>query len=86
MSFDLEGNVSSESRDKVYAKLRELHWAPVPNITTVWTASFQGEVTPSSAIATARKDLAAAAAAGGVARYRVVTMSSDVKQESFSSV
>jgi hypothetical protein len=85
MSFDLEGYVSEEARKRVYTKLRDLNWTPVPELTTVWIVSFKGTSTHDTAVRIAKNDLVEAARAGYVSQYHAIVMSSDFRQTEFSN-
>lgn len=77
LSLDLEGYVSDDSRNKVYAKLQELHWSKIPKLTTTWRTHYQTPQIEFAMIEKAKRDVAAATAAGGVARYRAAVLAGE---------
>jgi hypothetical protein len=85
LTLDLDGHVPEESRQKVYAKLAELHWAKIQHVDTAWRCSYQQPTTESSAIAEAQRDVATAAASGNVTRYFAVVLAGESQPTEFHS-
>jgi hypothetical protein len=56
VTLDLSG-ATEEQRQSFYEVLVEEHWNKIPNLTTVWRASFLDSVSRESAINTMQNDL-----------------------------
>ena len=85
LSLDLEGYVSDDSRKKVYAKLEELQWYKLSHLTTVWRCQFESQQSEAFMIGVAKRDVAAATAAGGVTRYHAAVLAGDSPPSEFGA-
>lgn len=83
MTLDLERGVSEESRQKFYAKLKELHWGKLPDVTTAWKCSWSNSQTDEYATRIVREDLESARAVAGSPKYHAVAMIGDAPPVAF---
>ena len=82
ISLDLDKKTSSEQRKVFNAKLKELQWVKIPNVTTTWYANFKPEVSRQGITGTTKSDIQKAASAAGVTSYDVVLHVGDEKPNS----
>ncbi|MCZ7591568.1 MAG: hypothetical protein M5U15_05190 [Kiritimatiellae bacterium] len=69
LTIDLNKDVSATVRDAFYAELQKKQWKRIPELTTLWFATWKGGTTADAAITTTKQDVEAAAQASGVAHY-----------------
>ena len=77
-------NTGSGARALFDKELAKKHWVKCPSVTTTWSATFGPQATPTGVLATARRDVGAAARVAGVTRYEAVCVSSYESPMSFN--
>ena len=69
LTIDLNKDVAAKARDAFYAELQKKQWKRIPELTTLWFATWKDGTAADAAVTTTKQDVEAAAQAAGVAHY-----------------
>ena len=72
VSIDLESGVTAEQRKAFNEAMKDEKWSKLPDVTTLWTASFTDGATVNGIVDTAKSDVASSARKAKVLRYHAV--------------
>ena len=69
VTVDLNNKVTTDQRDSFNGEMKKMKWSKIESLTTTWKASFQDDVTHSSAVSITKNDIAKAAKQSGINSY-----------------
>ena len=69
LTVDLNKDVTTGQRNKFNAKLQELGWQKVGDLTTLWVVTWKGSPTDADILKATKKDVETAAQAGEIESY-----------------
>lgn len=84
LTLDLNGNVSTEARERFYSVLKESHFVR-RKLTTTWSAGFTPQSTRQGAEQFLKAVLERAVVSSGVRSYEVAYMFSDSQMVEYSN-
>lgn len=83
LTLDLERDVSTENRQKVYNYLKKQKWEKLKELTTSWKCSFEENANREAVISECKKDVRNAIRVGGVTSYHAALQIGEGEVEEF---
>lgn len=77
LTVDLNSVTDTKKRDRFNEELKNKQWKKFRETTTTWHAKFQDGVSAAGAVATTKKEVAAAATAAGIASWDAVCLAGE---------